>query len=239
MKRFENINLAESHCIAIDRFNRCDFLPSSLFCLLPSLFHLRPLINDPFQTLKQLCIVPKNPLISRFLSRVNFFKKPVWRKCVPRYLVYPILRLSLDGWLLWKKEKKRKEGSRIHRGKIIGRYIKEIWFVGWNYSVISSSPLFLSLSLSLHYFYSLLFVSIVFHWRGYMKRDNIRSGEIRDFSHRSFRGYSINNNNNNNNCIIDLHVCSCKKFKTNVRPANSSSVINFLLHALQFRTFFT
>lgn len=148
MKRFENINLAESHCIAIDRFNRCDFLPFSLFCLLPSLSHLRPLINDPFQTLKQLCIVPKNPLISRFLSRVNFFKKPVWRKCVPRYLVYPILRLSLDGWLLWKKEKKRKEGSRIHRGKIIGRYIKEIWFVGWNYSVISSSPLFLSLSLS-------------------------------------------------------------------------------------------
>lgn len=148
MKRFENINLAESHCIAIDRFNRCDFLPSSLFCLLPSLFHLSPLINDPFQTLKQLCIVPKNPLISRFLSRVNFFKKPVWRKCVPRYLVYPILRLSLDGWLLWKKKKKRKEGSRIHRGKIIGRYIKEIWFVGWNYSVISSSPLFLSLSLS-------------------------------------------------------------------------------------------
>lgn len=146
----------------------------------------------------------------------------------------------ISGWMVVvKKKKKRKEGSRIHRGKIIGRYIKEIWFVGWNYSVISSSPLFLSLSLSLHYFYSLLFVSIVFHWRGYMKRDNIRSGEIRDFSHRSFRGYSINNNNNNNNCIIDLHVCSCKKFKTNVRPANSSSVINFLLHALQFRTFFT
>lgn len=136
MKRFENINLAESHCIAIDRFNRCDFLPSSLFCLLPSLFHLRPLINDPFQTLKQLCIVPKNPLISRFLSRVNFFKKPVWRKCVPRYLVYPILRLSLDGWLLWKKkEKKRRientsrknywkvyKGDMIRRMKLLGHF---------------------------------------------------------------------------------------------------------------------
>lgn len=137
MKRFENINLAESHCIAIDRFNRCDFLPSSLFCLLPSLFHLRPLINDPFQTLKQLCIVPKNPLISRFLSRVNFFKKPVWRKCVPRYLVYPILRLSLDGWLLWKKKKEKKrrientsrknywkvyKGDMIRRMKLLGHF---------------------------------------------------------------------------------------------------------------------
>lgn len=144
----------------------------------------------------------------------------------------------ISGWMVVVKKKKEKK-RRIENTsrKIIGRYIKEIWFVGWNYSVISSSPLFLSLSL--HYFYSLLFVSIVFHWRGYMKRDNIRSGEIRDFSHRSFRRYSINNNNNNNNCIIDLHVCSCKKFKTNVRPANSSSVINFLLHALQFRTFFT
>lgn len=136
MKRFENINLAESHCIAIDRFNRCDFLPSSLFCLLPSLFHLSPLINDPFQTLKQLCIVPKNPLISRFLSRVNFFKKPVWRKCVPRYLVYPILRLSLDGWLLWKKKRKEKKdleyieenywkvykGDMIRRMKLLGHF---------------------------------------------------------------------------------------------------------------------
>lgn len=143
--------------------------------------------------------------------------------------------LWMDGCCEKNKEKKRRIENTSR--KIIGRYIKEIWFVGWNYSVISSSPLFLSLSL--HYFYSLLFVSIVFHWRGYMKRDNIRSNEIRDFSHRSFRGYSINNNNNNNNCIIDLHVCSCKKFKTNVRPANSSSVINFLLHTLQFRTFFT
>lgn len=144
----------------------------------------------------------------------------------------------ISGWMVVvKKRKEKKRRIENTSRKIIGRYIKEIWFVGWNYSVISSSPLFLSLSL--HYFYSLLFVSIVFHWRGYMKRDNIRSGEIRDLSHRSFRGYSINNNNNNNNCIIDLHVCSCKKFKTNVRPANSSSVINFLLHALQFRTFFT
>lgn len=145
----------------------------------------------------------------------------------------------ISGWMVVvkkRKEKKRRientsrknywkvyKGDMIRRMKLLGHF------------QFSS----FSLPLSLHYFYSLLFVSIVFHWRGYMKRDNIRSGEIRDLSHRSFRGYSINNNNNNNNCIIDLHVCSCKKFKTNVRPANSSSVINFLLHALQFRTFFT
>lgn len=152
MKRFENINLAESHCIAIDRFNRCDFLPSSLFCLLPSLFHLRPLINDPFQTLKQLCIVPKNPLISRFLSRVNFFKKPVWRKCVPRYLVYPILRLSLDGWLLWKKKEKkrrientsRKNYWKVYKGDMIRRMKLLGHFQFSSFSLpLSLSPLFL------------------------------------------------------------------------------------------------
>lgn len=150
MKRFENINLAESHCIAIDRFNRCDFLPSSLFCLLPSLFHLRPLINDPFQTLKQLCIVPKNPLISRFLSRVNFFKKPVWRKCVPRYLVYPILRLSLDGWLLWKKKEKkrrientsRKNYWKVYKGDMIRR-MKLLGHFQFSSFSLPLSPLFL------------------------------------------------------------------------------------------------
>lgn len=150
MKRFENINLAESHCIAIDRFNRCDFLPSSLFCLLPSLSHLRPLINDPFQTLKQLCIVPKNPLISRFLSRVNFFKKPVWRKCVPRYLVYPILRLSLDGWLLWKKKRKEKKDReyieenywKVYKGDMIRR-MKLLGHFQFSSFSLPLSPLFL------------------------------------------------------------------------------------------------
>lgn len=145
--------------------------------------------------------------------------------------------LWMDGCCEKKKRKEKKDREYIEEklleGNNKGDMIRRMKLLG--HFQFSS----FSLPLSFHYFYSLLFVSIVFHWRGYMKRDNIRSGEIRDFSHRSFRGYSINNNNNNNNCIIDLHVCSCKKFKTNVRPANSSSVINFLLHALQFRTFFT
>lgn len=142
----------------------------------------------------------------------------------------------ISGWMVVVKKKRKEKKDR--------EYIEENYWKVYKGDMIRRMKLLghfqfssFSLPLSLHYFYSLLFVSIVFHWRGYMKRDNIRSGEIRDFSHRSFRGYSINNNNNN--CIIDLHVCSCKKFKTNVRPANSSSVINFLLHALQFRTFFT
>lgn len=137
--------------------------------------------------LSGVCIVPKNPLISRFLSRLNFFKKNPCDENV-HLNVTPFIPSSVYLWMDGRCKKNREHIDE----KLLERYKYDSWDEGTR-----------SLSVQVSFSLSIIFVSIVFHWNRYMKRNNIRSSEIRDIFNSSFRRYSINNNNNN--CIECTH----------------------------------
>lgn len=137
--------------------------------------------------LSGVCIVPKNPLISRFLSRLNFFKKNPCDENV-HLNVTPFIPSSVYLWMDGRCKKNREHIDE----KLLERYKYDSWDEGTR-----------SLSVQVSFSLSIIFVSIVFHWNRYMKRNNIRSSEIRDIFNRFFRRYSINNNNNN--CIECTH----------------------------------
>lgn len=158
--------------------------------------------------LSGVCIVPKNPLISRFLSRLNFFKKNPCDENV-HLNVTPFIPSSVYLWMDGRCKKNREHIDE----KLLERYKYDSWDEGTR-----------SLSVQVSFSLSIIFVSIVFHWNRYMKRNNIRSSEIRDIFNRFFRRYSINNNNNN--CIRDLHVRSCKK---SLKQTTCELLLEFLL----------
>lgn len=158
--------------------------------------------------LSGVCIVPKNPLISRFLSRLNFFKKNPCDENV-HLNVTPFIPSSVYLWMDGRCKKNREHIDE----KLLERYKYDSWDEGTR-----------SLSVQVSFSLSIIFVSIVFHWNRYMKRNNIRSSEIRDIFNRFFRRYSINNNNNN--CIRDLHVRSCKK---SLKETTCELLLEFLL----------
>lgn len=158
--------------------------------------------------LSGVCIVPKNPLISRFLSRLNFFKKNPCDENV-HLNVTPFIPSSVYLWMDGRCKKNREHIDE----KLLERYKYDSWDEGTR-----------SLSVQVSFSLSIIFVSIVFHWNRYMKRNNIRSSEIRDIFNSSFQRYSINNNNNN--CIRDLHVRSCKK---SLKETTCELLLEFLL----------
>lgn len=158
--------------------------------------------------LSGVCIVPKNPLISRFLSRLNFFKKNPCDENV-HLNVTPFIPSSVYLWMDGRCKKNREHIDE----KLLERYKYDSWDEGTR-----------SLSVQVSFSLSIIFVSIVFHWNRYMKRNNIRSSEIRDIFNSSFQRYSINNNNNN--CIRDLHVRSCKK---SLKQTTCELLLEFLL----------
>lgn len=177
-------------------------------------FFLSPTISSALwltihsKHLSGVCIVPKNPLISRFLSRLNFFKKNPCDENV-HLNVTPFIPSSVYLWMDGRCKKNREHIDE----KLLERYKYDSWDEGTR-----------SLSVQVSFSLSIIFVSIVFHWNRYMKRNNIRSSEIRDIFNRFFRRYSINNNNNN--CIRDLHVRSCKK---SLKQTTCELLLEFLL----------
>lgn len=162
--------------------------------------------------LSGVCIVPKNPLISRFLSRLNFFKKNPCDENV-HLNVTPFIPSSVYLWMDGRCKKNREHIDE----KLLERYKYDSWDEGTR-----------SLSFSLSIIFTLSFLSrSCFIETDIWNATTFDQARLEIFLTVSFEDIrSTTTTTTVSSVLTDLHVRSCKK---SLKETTCELLLEFLL----------